>query len=141
MDLNTAGRLAEVRRVRGLSQEELADALGVSRQAVSKWERGESSPDTDNLIALAKLCNISLDALLLGRGELFPENQPAVLPPAEDEFRAEQKRRKKALFMFPYPVFIALCYLWLGFAFHLWHPGWLIFLTIPIYYGMAAGMD
>lgn len=141
MDLTTASRLAEVRRARGLSQEELADSLGVSRQAVSKWERGESSPDTDNLIALARLCDISLDALLLGRGELLCENR-APAPDTEEELqREERRRRKKALLRFPYPVFAALCYLWMGFIFHWWHPGWLIFLTIPLYYGMVAGMD
>lgn len=139
MNLSIASRLAELRQMQGLSQEALAERLGVSRQAVSKWERGESSPDTDNLIALASLYNISLDALLLGQDAPVP-GQPAAFSETDAE-RAERKRRKKAFLRFPYPVFITLCYLWLGFAFHLWHPGWLMFLTIPIYYGMAAGMD
>lgn len=49
-------------------QEELAEQLGVSRQAVSKWERSESSPDTDNLIALARLYGVSIDELLYANG-------------------------------------------------------------------------
>ncbi len=64
MDINTANRLYELRKAKGYSQDELADLIGVSRQAVSKWERGESSPDTDNLIALAKLYGVSIDELL-----------------------------------------------------------------------------
>ena len=56
--------LARAAKLAGLSQEALAEKLGVSRQAVSKWERSESSPDTDNLIALAKLYGVSLDELL-----------------------------------------------------------------------------
>ena len=64
MTIENAARLAELRREKGLSQEELAEKLNVSRQAVSKWERGESSPDTDNLIALAQLYGVSLDVLL-----------------------------------------------------------------------------
>ena len=64
MTIETANRLMEYRKKAGLSQEELADKLGVSRQAVSKWERSEASPDTDNLIALAKLYNVSLDELV-----------------------------------------------------------------------------
>lgn len=64
MDITTANRLYELRKQHGYSQDELADMLGVSRQAVSKWERSESSPDTDNLIALAKLYDVSLDELL-----------------------------------------------------------------------------
>lgn len=64
MDITTANRLYELRKQHGYSQDELAEMLNVSRQAVSKWERSESSPDTDNLIALAKLYGISLDNLL-----------------------------------------------------------------------------
>lgn len=66
MDLAVAQRLVDRRKAAGLSQEALAAQLGVSRQAVSKWERSESSPDTDNLIALAALYGVSLDELLYG---------------------------------------------------------------------------
>lgn len=66
MDLAMAQRLVDRRKAAGLSQEALAAQLGASRQAVSKWERSESSPDTDNLIALAALYGVSLDELLYG---------------------------------------------------------------------------
>ena len=56
--------LIRLRKEAGLSQEELADKLAVSRQAVSKWERGEALPDTDNLIRLAKLYNVSIDEIV-----------------------------------------------------------------------------
>ena len=64
MNVEIAQRLSARRKQSGLSQEALAEKLGVSRQAVSKWERSESSPDTDNLIALAQLYGVSLDELL-----------------------------------------------------------------------------
>lgn len=64
MNIEIANRLIELRKKSGLSQEELADRLGLSRQAVSKWERAEASPDTDNLICLAKIYGVSLDDLL-----------------------------------------------------------------------------
>lgn len=64
MNIDMAKRLVDRRRAAGLSQEGLAAELGVSRQAISKWERSESSPDTDNLIALAQLYGVSLDELL-----------------------------------------------------------------------------
>ena len=66
MNQKTADRLVELRKNAGYSQEELADTIGVSRQAVSKWERCESSPDTDNLIELARLYKVSLDELING---------------------------------------------------------------------------
>ena len=64
MNVETANRLVQLRKTRGFSQEELAEKLGLSRQAISKWERAEASPDTDNLIALAELYGMSLDELL-----------------------------------------------------------------------------
>ncbi len=64
MNVDMAKRLADRRRQAGLTQEGLAEKLNVTRQAVSKWERSESSPDTDNLIALAELYGVSLDDLL-----------------------------------------------------------------------------
>lgn len=74
-------RLATLRRNKAMSQEELANLLGVSRQAVSKWERGESSPDTLNLIGLADLYEMSLDELVRGAAiqekDLEPVDSPA----------------------------------------------------------------
>ncbi len=64
MDIQTGQRLASLRRAKGLSQEELAASLGLSRQAISNWERGESAPDTDNLIALSRFYGVSLDELV-----------------------------------------------------------------------------
>ncbi len=64
MNIKLADRLVELRKENKLSQEALAEKLGLSRQAISKWERAEASPDTDNLIALATLYGISLDELL-----------------------------------------------------------------------------
>ena len=69
MTLETANRLYELRKKHNLSQEELAEKLGVSRQAVSKWERSEASPDTDNIIALAKIYGLTLDELIYGEKE------------------------------------------------------------------------
>ena len=58
--------LQTIRRKNQLSQEELAEMLGVSRQAVSKWELGEGYPEVDRLLILSKKLNISLDSLLGG---------------------------------------------------------------------------
>ena len=81
MNVEIAQRLAELRRKKGYSQEALANALGLSRQAVSKWERAESSPDTENLIALAKLYGVSLDELI------------RVAPEVEDDVAFENAER------------------------------------------------
>lgn len=57
-------RIQLLRKEKGLSQEELAEKLGVSRQAVAKWEAGLSYPDVDNLITLSSLFHISIDIML-----------------------------------------------------------------------------
>ena len=62
-----ANRLYELRKKAGLSQEELAAALEVTRQTVSKWETGDSTPDMAKLRAMGEFFCISLDALVLGR--------------------------------------------------------------------------
>ena len=64
--LPLAEALKRRRTEKGLTQEQLAEQLGVSRQAVSKWEKGLSEPSTANLLALAKLYSISVDTLLQG---------------------------------------------------------------------------
>lgn len=56
--------LLALRKKKGLSQEFLADKLFVSRQTISKWENGETTPDLDNLINLAALFEITLDELV-----------------------------------------------------------------------------
>ena len=78
MNIEIANRLVNLRKSNNLSQEALAEKLGISRQAVSKWERAEASPDTDNLILLARLYDISLDELLRTEDEIpRPEKEEA----------------------------------------------------------------
>jgi len=64
--LTTEERIQESRKLKGLSQEQLADALGVSRQAVSKWESGQSMPEIEKLIAMSELFDVTTDYILKG---------------------------------------------------------------------------
>lgn len=57
-------KLLYLRKTKGLSQEQLASEVTVSRQAISKWELGESMPDTENVIQLTKIFNVSADFFL-----------------------------------------------------------------------------
>ena len=62
-------RLQALRQRAGMSQDALAERLGVSRQAVSRWERDETMPETDKVIALADLFGVTTDYLLRPRPE------------------------------------------------------------------------
>ena len=57
-------RIKALRRRAGLSQEQVAEQVGVSRQAVAKWESGERAPDLNNCAALAELYHVTLDDLV-----------------------------------------------------------------------------
>lgn len=59
-----ADKLIRLRRKNGMSQEELAEKLGVSRQAISKWEGLLSVPDLQNVLKISELFNVSTDYLL-----------------------------------------------------------------------------
>lgn len=223
MNVEIAQRLATMRREKGYSQEELAAQLGLSRQAISKWERAESSPDTGNLVALAKLYGVTVDELLrveedieddvrfeerdrdaveagatrgaqiqaqeaavraneaavraaqaavaaaqarataeqaqtesleqaTSSGQMSatacpppPSGQP-VQPQPQQPYRAQQPgaehdagghRKRGPWTTFPYPVLCVIIFLALGFLCGVWHPAWLVFLTIPLYYWIA----
>lgn len=192
MNIEIANRLVNLRKAKNLSQEALAEKLGISRQAVSKWERAEASPDTDNLILLARLYGISLDELLQTDDEI-PKRDPE-----EDEKENEKKANdfvnislkgihvvdkdgtevrvgwdgihvddkssnervdidKDGVFVngveydgswykshqqqkFPMTVIIILVYIFISAFFNLWHPGWLLFLLIPLWYTLVEAI-
>lgn len=74
-------KILNMRKARGWNQEELAERVGVTRQAVSRWEAGSAKPDADKIIAICDLFGVSADYLLRdhysGEGSAAqPENQP-----------------------------------------------------------------
>ena len=78
-------KLYSLRKQKGFSQEELANRLNVSRQTISKWEVGESTPDMENLVAISELFEVSLDELVLNRTLEVPEKAE----PSEQIVRSE----------------------------------------------------
>jgi transcriptional regulator with XRE-family HTH domain len=135
--------LYDLRRKAGMSQEELADKLGVSRQAVSKWECGDSMPDTDNLITISKLYSISLDELVGNTAAPAPVEQALAQSEADDVVilgKGDTNKFTRLLYTFPYPVFITIVFLLWGLS--SWGKGfvvaWTLFVTIPIYYSIVT---
>ena len=64
--MKTSEMIKALRSERGWSQEQMAEKLGVSRQAITKWETGVGTPDIENLAAIAQLFGVSTDALIFG---------------------------------------------------------------------------
>jgi len=91
-----AEKLLQLRKRDGLSQEELAERLEVSRQAISRWEMGTVMPDAVNLLKISNLFGVSADYLL--REEILQEKDIPVVKRTEDSLMKEHSRRM-ALFV------------------------------------------
>jgi len=221
MNIEIANRLQKLRKENGYSQEELADKLGISRQAVSKWERAESSPDTDNLIILARLYNMSLDELLYdnetndeirertidktennntkdsititddeGQTVKIENGHIRCFNPDGTEEHLDKKKTvalsiidalilaatlagyliwsvvgdawyvswvlwvlmpaimsifesifKKQITKFVYPCLVTAVFCFIGMQYDLWHPYWILFVTIPFFYIIGDVFD
>lgn len=110
-----ADKIIDLRKKSGMSQEELADKLGVSRQSVSKWEGAQSIPDLDRILAMSKIFGVSTDYLL--KDEIEINDKPMV----DSEEPSERKRvslemandfiAKKNKTAFPIALGVLLCIL------------------------------
>ena len=100
--MNFNENLASLRKSKGLSQEEIADRLGVSRQAISKWENGQALPETANIM---KLCEI----LEVTPNELLGYEEVRTQPTAEAVYNVEAKKKNKKWYKStPFKVFVAV---------------------------------
>ena len=159
MNIEIANRIVNLRKANNLSQEALAEKLGISRQAVSKWERAEASPDTDNLILLARLYGVSLDELLKTEDEIpMPEKPVTEIPITEepvteipiteepdDYVDLSGKKYSRDWFpnlrYFPMWAVIGIIYSMLGVMWNAWHPGWMLFLFVPIWHSLIVAIE
>ena len=169
MTIELANKLAELRKQKGLSQEELADKLNVSRQTISKWERGEASPDTDNLIELAKLYEISLDKLLGLKAEeenkeAKSENEEAKIKISNSKIEINDGKEKVILIddddddekecrhghkpskldiavSCITTILVVAAYLLLGFLLKLWDKAWVLFFLVIIVPGIFETIE
>ncbi len=169
MTIEIANRLCAYRKHSGFSQEELAEKVGVTRQAVSKWERAEASPDLDNLILLSEIYGVTLDELLHNNPKTQEVLQKDKVEISLNGIHIEDKKgktvhinmsdtaafknghifgtTKKSEFQknwnrVPWPVFCAILYLIFGILNLLggWAYSWVIFLTIPLYYTLGTAI-
>ena len=113
--MNLADRIQSLRKTKGISQEQLADQIGVSRQAVSKWESEQSTPDLDKIILLSDFFDVTTDYLLKG------------IEPAKDHRDKSKDLTSKIL----YVVSTALIFIGLFCAF----GGWYAEQTMEVVWG------
>ena len=123
-------RLQALRQRAGMSQDALAERLGVSRQAVSRWERDETMPETDKVIALAELFGVTTDYLLRPR-------------PEETEQKAQTPLREKTDWLERFLAFAKRKWYLLGWVLIAWGALDLIQLLLFFlaYRGMIGGLS
>ena len=100
-------RLAKLRKEKGLSHEEVADKINVTRQTVSKWELDQSLPDFDRIMPLCKLYNVSSDELLTGNVEQKEDSLSDI-----NSQRSMEVRKKKAITVSISLVLFVLALIW-----------------------------
>ena len=95
-------KLCQLRKQKGLSQEEFGELLNVTRQTVSKWELGQSKPDTDKLMEISKVLNVDFNKLI---------DDEVVIERNDEHFNTDELKPRKWL--------LVLLIIVLGFIFHL----------------------
>ena len=124
--MNIGERITELRKSKNLSQEELAEQLGVSRQSVSKWETGVSIPDTDKAVAMSRIFGVTADFLLTGEsnnsdlspgGVVYNQNrvienaEPATAPVTEESREKDRETFKLPNWKTIVSIVVAVCLL------------------------------
>lgn len=97
--MTIADRIQSLRKAKGMSQEELADRVGVSRQAVSKWESEQATPDLDKVVIMSDIFEVTTDYLLKGIEPVKTDDHKTMADVLDQKILTEKnsKRAKSAL--------------------------------------------
>jgi transcriptional regulator with XRE-family HTH domain len=107
--MTIADRIQSLRKSKGMSQEQLADAVGVSRQAVSKWESEQATPDLEKVVAMSEIFEVTTDYLLKGIEPLEGNDHKTVGDVIDQKILNEKNgRRVKSILKYVLIVFGAL---------------------------------
>jgi len=103
--MNIADRIQNLRRTKGMSQEQLADAIGVSRQAVSKWESEQAMPDLEKIVIMSEVFDVTTDYLLKGI-EPVAETSHMTVGDVLDQKILTEKNGKRAKSLVRYALYV-----------------------------------
>lgn len=133
MDMEKTGTyLASLRRGRDMTQQQVADILGVSNKTVSKWESGAGLPDIAALPALAALYGVTADDILAG------ETRPRACADTPAEVEAYLERRGSLRFRIGYSLAVMALAVWVAFPYNNW--SWLCLLASPLCLWLGWGV-
>ena len=92
--MNIADRIQVLRKSKGMSQEELADKVGVSRQAVSKWESEQATPDLDTVVIMSEIFEVTTDYILKGIEPVEVKDHKTMADVIDDKVLTEKNGRR-----------------------------------------------
>ncbi|MGT2667092.1 helix-turn-helix domain-containing protein [Streptococcus rifensis] len=131
--MTLAEKIFNLRKEAGLSQEQLADQLNLSRQSISKWESGQSQPEIDKIVELSRVFNVTTDYLLLDHIENHQVSQATQTTEAQPLPPIYKKTVKKLTFLEITYIFTTsfFIYWWFG-GMHGFDAkiGWLVFVLL-----------
>lgn len=143
MSIKQGEYLKQLRTENKMSQEQLAERLGISRQSISKWEQGASSPDIENFAKLAQLYKVSVDSLINGEPDSDEETISAAVIGEDKNTEKKPKKKKRGWFFVSYPILTVILYTIIGSIFSVkgWAYGWIVLLTIPLFYTSVIAFE
>ncbi|SMC37394.1 Helix-turn-helix [Oscillospiraceae bacterium] len=97
--MNIADRIQSLRKAKGMSQEQLADAVGVSRQAVSKWESEQATPDLDKVVIMSDIFEVTTDYILKGIEPAVSDDHKTIGDVLDQKVLTENNGKKVKCFL------------------------------------------
>ena len=138
MNMRLAEKIFNERKRLGLSQEQFAEQMGVSRQAVSKWESGQSMPDLDKLVLMSQIFGVTTDYLLKEDGDVIPEyeKEPTQAPYSEKERKESEDIMETVAGV--YWCLVTTGYLGYNFITHDWGRSWIVWPVAGCLFGAVS---
>lgn len=133
--MKLSDKIVQLRKVKGWSQEDLAEKLNVSRQAISRWENGTALPDSNNILQLSKLFNVTADYLL--NEEYASDNDIPCLKEAYEALNTKEKNYGK-LSLIASIAFLIGAFAWLVQAINTMQ---IIYVVLAIINAILSGVN
>lgn len=136
--MDISKKLKDLRESKEISVADLASKLSREETLINGWEDGSVVPSASDLIDLSKAYGMTMDEMLYNDAEVPEYNDEKA-----SYANADKPKKKKVSFsdgdkitLLIFPVLCIIVFLVIGLVFGLWHPGWIVFIMVPIYYGL-----
>ena len=142
--MDISKRLKDIRIEKGYEISDLADKLRKEISEIEAWEDGSKSPSATDLLGLSDIYSMTLDEMIYKDAKAPEYNMDKGSFGTSSVQKTEKKSGNKSTFtkkewltLLVFPIMCVVVFLILGIFMNLWHPGWIVLIAIPLYYGMV----